>query len=135
VVGSTRKVPHLPSLGISCTGCYARSPKNEWSEPWDSQDFKRLPSQPIIRCVVVALSFSDREYLSADGPEANAEYLCGDLLRELIESLPSLKELRLLHVPYLHAPFIWPSPEVLSQSSAIRTPGTSDRKRRIHFSD
>ena len=45
--------------------------------------------------------------------KANVEYLCGDLLQELTESVPSLKELRLLHVPFLHAPFIWPSPAVL----------------------
>jgi hypothetical protein len=88
--------------------------KNEWSKPWDSREFNRLATQPIIRRVIVALSFSDRKYLSATGYEENAEYLCCDLLRELMESVPSLKELHLLHVPYLHAPFIWPSPEVLS---------------------
>ena len=69
--------------------------------------------QPIIRCVIVALSFSDRQYRSAQDYEANGEYICGDLLQELTESVPSLKELRLLHVPFLHAPFILPSSEVL----------------------
>jgi hypothetical protein len=87
--------------------------KNEWSKPWNSQSFKRLPTQSIIEGVVVALSFSDGKYLSAAGHDLNVEYLCSDLLKEFTESLPSLKELRLLHVPYLHAPFIWPSPEVL----------------------
>ena len=87
--------------------------KNEWTKPWHSRGFKRLPAQRIIRCVTVALSFSDKKYLSATGQEGNCEYLCGDLLRELTESVPSLEELRLLHVPYLHAPFIWPSPTVL----------------------
>ena len=87
--------------------------KDEWSKPWHSQAFKRLAAQPNIRCMTVALSFSDREYRTAARSEANAEYLCGDLLRELTESVPSLKELCLLHVPYFHAPFIWPSAEVL----------------------
>jgi len=87
--------------------------KNEWSTPWDSREFKRLTAQPIIRSVTIALSFSDRKYISTESQRGNVEYLCGDLLRELTESVPSMKELRLLHVPYLHAPFIWPSPEVL----------------------
>jgi hypothetical protein len=100
--------PRLESLALDVT---LDRPKNEWSKPWDSRSFKRLPPQSIIRCVIVALSFSDREYPSVRS--GNAEYLCGDLLRELTESLPSLKELRLLHVPFLHAPFIWPSSEVL----------------------
>ena len=103
--------PRLESLALDVT---LDRLKNEWSRPWDSREFKRLTSQPIVRCVVVALSFSDGKYLSAAGGEANPEYLCGDLLQELTESVPSMKELRLLHVPYLHAPFIWPSPEVLS---------------------
>ena len=102
--------PRLESLALDVT---LDRPKNEWSRPWDSREFKRLTAQPIIRCVTVVLSFSDGEYLSAADDEANAEYLCGDLLQELTESVPSVKELRLLHVPYLHAPFIWPSPEVL----------------------
>jgi len=102
--------PRLESLALDVT---LDRVKNERSKPWDSQEFKRLASQPIIRCLTVALSFSDRKYLSASGNEWNVEYLCGDLLRELTESVPFLKELRLLHVPYLHAPFIWPSPEVL----------------------
>jgi len=62
--------------------------------------------------VSVAASLSDRNYLTATGHEGNLEYLCGDLLQKLTEPVPSLKELRLLHVPYLHAPFIWPSPTV-----------------------
>jgi hypothetical protein len=103
--------PRLESLAVDVT---LDRLKNEWSKPWDSREFNRLPAQRSIRCVIVALSFSDREYLSAIGDEGNVEYLCGDLLRELTESVPSLKELHLLHVPYLHAPFIWPSPEVLS---------------------
>jgi len=102
--------PHLESLALDVT---LDRLKNEWSKPWNSRDFKRLTAQPIIRCVTIALSFSDRKYISAHVVRENAEYLCGDLLRELTESVPSLKELRLLHVPYLHAPFIWPSPEVL----------------------
>ena len=102
--------PRLVSLAVDVT---LDRLKNEWSKPWDSRGFKRLTAQPTIRCVIVALSFSDRKYLAAKGDEANVEYLCGDLLRELTESVPSLKELRLLHVPFLHAPFIWPSPEVL----------------------
>ena len=103
--------PRLESLALDVT---LDRLKNEWSKPWDSREFKRLTTQPIIRCVIVALSFSDGKYVSADGYIASAEYLCGDLLQELTESVPSMKELRLLHVPYLHAPFIWPSPEVLS---------------------
>jgi hypothetical protein len=103
--------PRLESLAVDVT---LDRLKNEWSKPWDSREFNRLATQPIIRRVIVALSFSDRKYLSATGYEENAEYLCGDLLRELTESVPSLKELHLLHVPYLHAPFIWPSPGVLS---------------------
>jgi len=102
--------PLLESLAVDVT---LDRLKNEWSKPWHSRGFKRLPAQPIIRCVTVALSFSDRQYLSAADHKTNFEYLCGDLLRELTESVPSLKELRLLHVPYLHSPFIWPSPEVL----------------------
>jgi len=103
--------PRLESLVVDVT---LDRLKNEWSKPWDSCGFKRLPAQRIIRCVSIALSFSDRKYLSAKVHRENAEYLCGDLLRELTESVPSLKGLRLLHVPFLHAPFIWPSPEVLS---------------------
>ena len=103
--------PRLESLALDVT---LDRVKNEWSKPWDSRKLRRLIPQPTIRCVTVALSFSDREYLSAEIHEANVEYLCGDLLHELIESVPSMKELRLLHVPYLHAPFIWPTPEVLS---------------------
>jgi len=100
--------PRLESLALDVTLDRA---KNEWSIPWSSQSFKRLASRPTIRRVIVALSFSDMKYLSAG--DANAEYICGDLLQELTDSVPSLKELRFLHVPYLHAPFIWPSPEVL----------------------
>ena len=102
--------PRLESLAVDVT---LDRLKNEWSKPWDSREFKRLTAQPIIRCVTVSLSFSDREYISTEGQRGNAEYLCGDLLQELTESVPSMKELRLLHVPFLHAPFIWPSPEVL----------------------
>jgi hypothetical protein len=103
--------PRLESLAVDVT---LDRLKNEWTKPWDSYEFKRLVTQPIIRRVIVALSFSDRKYFSAAGYEGNVEYLCSDLLREITESVPSMKELRLLHVPYLHAPFIWPSPEVLS---------------------
>ena len=102
--------PHLESLALDVT---LDRVKNEWSKPWDSREYKRLATQPNIECLVVALSFSDREYRSAARYEENVEYLCGDLLQELTESVPSLKGLRLLHVPFLHAPFIWPSPEVL----------------------
>ena len=100
--------PCLESLALDVTLDRA---KNEWSIYWHSRYFKRLASQPNIKCMIVALSFSDMKYLTAW--EMNPEYLCGDLLQELTESVPSLKELRFLHVPYLHAPFIWPSPEVL----------------------
>ena len=103
--------PRLESLAVDVT---IDRLKNEWSKPWDSVGFKRLPAQRILRCVTVALSFSDRQYPLAEVYEEDIEYLCGDLLRELTESVPSLKGLRLLHVPFLHAPFIWPSPEVLS---------------------
>jgi len=102
--------PRLESLAVDVT---LDRLKNEWSKPWDSHGFKRLPAQHIIRCMSVALSFSDRIYPSATGYEQNVEYLCRDLLRELTESVPSLKGLRLLHVPLLHTPFIWPSQEVL----------------------
>jgi len=102
--------PRLESLALDVT---LDRLKNEWSNHWDSREFKRLAAQPIIKCVIVALSFSDRKYLAAASQVANVEYLTGDLLRELTESVPSLTELRLLHVPYLHAPFIWPSPELL----------------------
>jgi len=102
--------PRLESLVVDVT---LDRLKNEWTKPWDLYEFKRLATHTTIKCVVVALSFPDRKYLSAGGYEGNVEYPCGDLLRELTESVPSLKELRLLHVPYLHAPFIWPSPEVL----------------------
>jgi len=101
--------PCLESLALDAT---LDRLKNEWSKPWDVYEFKRLATHPTIKCVIVALSFSDRQYLSATDRK-NVEYLCGDLLRELTESVPSLKKLRLLHVPFLHAPFIWPSPEVL----------------------
>ena len=104
------KYPRLESLALDVT---LDRPKNEWSRPWDSREFERLSAQSTIRRVIVALSFSDRKYLSAAARVPNAEFLCGDLLQELPESLPSLEELRLLHVPYLHAPFIWPSSEVL----------------------
>ena len=102
--------PRLESLALDVTLDRAKS---AWSKPWDSREFKRLTAQPIIKCVTVALSFSDRRYTFAEDQRGNAEYLCGDLLQELTESVPSMKELRLLHVPFLHAPFIWPSQEVL----------------------
>ena len=110
LLGKCLMYPRLESLALDVT---LDRPKNEWSQPWDSREFKRLPGKSTIRSVTVALAFSDRKYLSAAARIPNAEFLCGDLLRELPESLPSLKELRLLHVPYLHAPFIWPSSEVL----------------------
>ena len=104
--------PRLESLALDVT---LDRLKNEWSKPWNSRDFKRLTAQHMIRRVVIALSFSDGKYITADDRGAvSVEYLCGDLLQELTESIPSMKELHLLHVPHLHAPFIWPSPEVLS---------------------
>jgi len=113
--------PRLESLALDVMLDRA---KNEWSKHWDSQDFKRLPSQPIIKCMIVALSFSDDKYRSPWEP--HTEYLCGDLLQDLTDSVPSLNELHLLHVPYLHAPFIWPSPEVLHNLQRLELEGPAD---------
>jgi len=80
--------------------------KNNWSAPWHYRDAVRLPSQAHVSTLTITLAFSDRE-------DRRDEYLCGDLLEEFLSCFPSLTDLRLLHVPSLHSPWIWPSAQIL----------------------
>jgi len=84
--------------------------KNDWHRPWDMLAYTRLPNHERISKLVVTLMFTDFQYLF-DGMKS--EYLCGALLEQLVEGLPFLRELHLMHVPFLHAAWIWPSPETL----------------------
>ena len=60
----------LESLALEVT---LERVKNEWSKPWDSREYKRLAAQTNIKSIVVALSFSDREYRSAKSYEETVE--------------------------------------------------------------
>ena len=84
--------------------------KDDWHNPWDMLEFARLPSHERISELAVTLMFADFRYLSRG---EGAEYLCGALLEQLVEGLPFLRRLRIVHVPFFHAAWIWPSPETL----------------------
>jgi len=79
---------------------------NDWSAPWHYRDAVRLPRQAHVSTLTITLAFSDQEY-------RRDEYLCGDLLEEFLSCFPSLADLRLLHVPFLHSPWVWPSAQML----------------------
>ena len=84
--------------------------KDDWHNPWDMLAYARLPSHERISELAVTLMFADFRYCSKG---ADAEYLCGALLEQLVEGLPFLRELHLKHVPFFHAAWTWPSPETL----------------------
>ena len=84
---------------------------DDWSEPWDFQPRSRLPTRESVTTLTIALAFSDWQYLRS--AHDKAEYLCGDLLDGFIGCFPYLSNLRLLHVPFLHSPFIWPMEQIL----------------------
>ena len=79
---------------------------NDWSTPWHYRDAVRLPRQAHVSTLTITLAFSDQKY-------REDEYLCGDLLEEFLFCFPSLTDLRLLHVPFLHSPWVWPSAQIL----------------------
>ena len=111
--------PRLLSLTLDVT---LDRKRDDWSHPWDSRSFKRLPTQLHVSTLIVTLAFSDHVY-AKEGDEA--EYLCGDLLEEFLSCFPSLTDLRLLHVPFLHTPSIWPSMQILQglQRLELQVPG------------
>ncbi len=85
--------------------------EDNWSIPWEFRSRSRLPPRESVTALTIALTFSDWKYLWP--PHEKAEYLCGDLLDEFIGCFPYLSNLRLLHVPFLHSPFIWPMEQIL----------------------
>jgi len=99
--------PRLESLAVDVT--LARS-KDDWSKPWSAQELPRLPTHNCLSKIIVTLAFADRKY---EGLNEDPEHLCGDMLEGLIASAPLLTDLRLLHVPFFHAPFIWPMPQIM----------------------
>ena len=111
--------PSLLSLALDVT---LDRKRDDWSNPWNSRSFKRLPTQLHVSTLTVTLAFSDHVY-AAEGDEA--EYFCGDLLEEFLSCFPSLTEMRLLHVPFLHTPWIWPSMQILQglQRLELQVPG------------
>ena len=90
------------SLAIDVTLARAM---NDWSKSWTAGHLPRLPTHQNLSRIIVALSFADRRY-EAVGESNSAEYLCGDMLNEFIESAPLLTDLRLLHVPLFHLAYV-----------------------------
>ena len=121
VLHTSLAYPRLESLAIDVT--LARA-KNDWSKPWTARDLPRLPTHQRLSRIIVTLSFADRRYEAA-GESNSVEYLCGDMLNEFIASVPLLTDLRLLHVPLFHAPFIWPMPQILQslRKLELQVPG------------
>ena len=100
--------PQLIDLSVDAT---LDREKDDWSNRWDLRSRSRLPTRESVTTLTIALAFSDWKYLwEADD---KAEYLCGDLLDEFIGCFPYLSNLHLLHVPFLHSPFIWPMEQIL----------------------
>jgi Leucine-rich repeat (LRR) protein len=85
--------------------------QDDWTNPWTFRSHSRLPTRESVTTLTIALAFSDWKYIWA--PKEKAEYLCGDLLDEFIGCFPYLSNLHLLHVPFLHSPFIWPMEQIL----------------------
>jgi hypothetical protein len=100
--------PQLTDLSVDAT---LDREKDDWTNPWELRSRSRLPTRESVTTLTIALAFSDWEYLWP--PDEKAEYLCGHLLDEFIECFPFLSNLHLLHVPFLHSPFIWPMEQTL----------------------
>jgi hypothetical protein len=100
--------PQLIDLSVDVT---LDREQDNWSNPWESRSRLRFPTRESVTTLTVALAFSDWKYIWA--PKEKAEYLCGDLLDEFIGCFPYLSNLHLLHVPFLHSPFIWPMEQIL----------------------
>ena len=100
--------PQLIDLSVDVT---LDREKDDWSIPWDLRSRSRLPTRESVTTLTIAVAFSDWQYLWA--PLEKVEYLCGDLLDEFIGCFPFLSNLRLLHVPFFHSPFIWPMDQIL----------------------
>ena len=100
--------PRLNDLSLDAT---LDREVDDWSKPWNLRSRSRLPTRESVTTLTVALAFSDWKYLWP--PNKKAEYLCGDLLNEFIGCFPYLSNLHLLHVPFLHSPFIWPMEQIL----------------------
>ena len=96
---------------------------DDWSMPWDLRSRSRLPTRESVTTLTIALAFSDWQYQRVE--DDKAEYLCGNLLDEFIGCFPYLSNLRLLHVPFLHSPFIWPAEQTLLglQKLELNVPG------------
>ena len=114
--------PNLLSLTLDVT---LDRKRDDWSNPWNSDSFKRLPTHLHVSTLAVTLAFSDQEYVIKGD---KAEYLCADLLEEFLSCFPSLTDLGLLHVPFLHTPWIWPSTQILQglQRLELQVPGLVD---------
>jgi len=100
--------PQLIELSMDAT---LDREEDDWSNPWHSQLRSPLPTRETISTLTIALAFSDWEYIWP--PDENAEYLCGYLLDEFIACFPYLSNLHILHVPFFHSPFIWPTEQIL----------------------
>jgi len=100
--------PQLVELSVDAT---LDREEDDWSTPWDFQSRPRLPTRDTISTLTIALTFSDWNYLYY--PDEKAEYICGYLLDEFIACFPYLSNLHILHVPFLHSPFIWPMKQIL----------------------
>jgi len=100
--------PQLVELSVDAT---LDREEDDWSTPWDFQSRTRLHTRDTISTLTIALAFSDWQYIWGLG--GKAEYLCGYLLDESIACFPYLSNLHILHVPFLHSPFIWPIEQIL----------------------
>jgi len=100
--------PQLVELSVDAT---LDREEDDWSKPWDFQSRSRLPTRDTISTLTIAVAFSDWEYIWP--PDEKAEYLCGDLLDQFIACFPYLSNLHILHVPFFHSPFIWPTEQIL----------------------
>ena len=100
--------PRLNDLSVDAT---LDREVDDWSNPWELRSHSRLPTRESVTTLTIALAFSDWKYLWP--PNNKAEFLCGDLLNEFIGCFPYLSNLHLLHVPFLHSPFIWPVEQIL----------------------
>ena len=112
--------PQLINLSVDAT---LDREVDDWSNPWELRSRSRLPTRESVTTLTIALAFSDWKYLWP--PNEKAEYLCGDLLDEFIGCFPYLSNLHLLHVPFLHSPFIWPMEQILLvlQKLELNVPG------------
>ncbi len=117
---SSLNYPQLIDLSVDAT---LDREVDDWSKPWDWRSRSRLPTRESVTTLTIALAFSDWQYQRVE--DEKAEYLCGDLLDEFIGCFPYLSNLHLLHVPFLHSPFIWPMEQTLLalQKLELNVPG------------